>query len=247
MRRFTAYEINLLSRYGIDYKSIDDEHIPVEYIIGKAIFCENEFFVNESTLIPRIETEYLIELALNDVCKKEFKDIKYIDIGCGSGSVGLTFAIELTRRNINFEGILSDISDEALKITKKNLHNLKKYINGDINILNSNLLQSIPKNIKFKYIFANLPYIPSDRIYILPVSVKGYEPLSALDGGEDGLKYIRELLNESLKFLEDDGLILFEVDDTHTSKHIEEFKGSWDISIKNDLNGKNRYWLCRKR
>src|SRR5690606_18981440 len=98
---------------------------------------------------------------------------------------------------------------------------------------------------KFDVIFANLPYIPTDRIHKLPVSVRGYEPLSALDGGVDGLEFIRKLLNSAKKYLNKGGVIILEVDDTHTIRHTKEFEKEWNIEVKNDYNGKNRFWIAR--
>ncbi len=240
MRHFSAYELNILLSHNIDPKTISNLNIPVEYIVKEAEFCERNFVVNESTLIPRVETEYLIELGLKYV---KTQMVRFTDVGCGSGAIGLTFGIQLNLRNTLFECSLSDISDEALKVANQNYQLFKSLMgNNKVCIFNSNLLKGYSKENKLNIIFANLPYIPSSRISILDKSVKDFEPLNALDGGKDGLKFIRELLLNAKEYLSQDGVILLEVDDTH--KDTKEFEKEWNIEVKNDFNGKIRYWVC---
>jgi len=243
MRRFTAYELNILNRFKINPESIKEDKMPVEYIVKKGEFCERFFELSQATLIPRVETEYLIELGLKFVSKKF---ITFADIGCGSGAIGISFGIEITKRNISFAGYLSDISNEALNITKDNVKNFEYELDSNrMRIIKSNLLKSYYIEVKLDLIFANLPYIPSARISQLDESVLKFEPITALDGGEDGLKYIRELLNSARHYLNSNGIVLFEVDDSHSN--ISEFKNDWNIEVKNDFNGKIRYWICKAR
>src|SRR5689334_11426194 len=131
-RKLIPYEINLLIKYGFDPSSIVqkiDKDIPIEYVIKIGNFYENEFYLTSSTLIPRVETEFLIELGLKYVIDEQKKAITFCDVGTGSGAIGITFALELMKRNINFKGILSDMSDGAIKVATKNLNEYSNILN----------------------------------------------------------------------------------------------------------------------
>ncbi|MCA9381407.1 peptide chain release factor N(5)-glutamine methyltransferase [Candidatus Dojkabacteria bacterium] len=240
MRKLSAYEINQLNKHEIDPYSLDLDSIgdkPVEYITGFAEFYGRDFIVNENTLIPRIETERIIDLAFENLSEGK---VNFIDIGTGSGAIGITFAKELEKREIDYSGILSDNSEESLAVAKQNVEKLKAY---GLQLTASNLLRNV-EHTTYNVILANLPYIPTSRIPNLTSSVKDFEPISALDGGEDGLDLIRKLIYSASAYLDKNGVIILEVDDTHTHKFAEEFIG-WDIEIFTDLNGKNRFWVCR--
>ena len=141
---------------------------------------------------------------------------------------------------------MSDFSEDALKIAETNYKIHKEHLfNNKVLVFKSNLLASYSKTEKLDIIFANLPYIPTNRINKLAKSVRDYEPISALEGGEDGLKLIRELLNSAGQYLSENGIVLLEVDDTH--KNTSEFDNNWQIEVKNDFNGKIRYWVCKPK
>ena len=244
MRKFTPIEINHLIKYGFDPFELEktvDLNIPVEYITNKTDFYDRDFLISNKTLIPRIESEKLIDIALENILPNE---IFFADIGSGSGVIGLTFALELKRLSMKFIGYLSDISDDALQVTKKNINNLLP--EGNIIVIRSNLFENYPE-IKFDIIFANLPYIPSSRINKLENSVKNYEPIVALDGGGNGLKYIDRVLNEGKRFLRKNGIIILEVDDTHTEKVALKYSNFWNIKVEKDNRGKVRHWICKSK
>lgn len=250
-RKLNPYETNLLIKYGLDPVEIAqtiDNYIPIEYVVRVGMFYENEFYVTQNTLIPRVETEFLIELGLKHVIDTQKSVVTFADVGTGSGAIGITFALELAKRHTNFKAILSDNSDSALKVAEKNLKEYNKILDSKLNIriIKAHLMKLYPVD-KFDIVFANLPYIPSARIPKLPQSVRSYEPITALDGGEDGLLYIRELLGHAHKCLSKDGLLMLEVDDSHTLIASREFSKEWDIDIKNDYNGKNRFWICKAK
>jgi release factor glutamine methyltransferase len=246
MRRLSAYEINLLLKFGFDPDVVSKEILldtPIEYYIHKAEFYERVFEVNENVLIPRVETEALIEMAFLQLQANRHTSLSYADIGTGSGCIGLTFALELTKWNIEFEGYLSDVSESALEVTRRNFTNYMSQLkHNKLRIIKSDLLDNYPEK-KFDIIFANLPYIPSNRMIRLPKSVRNFEPYLALDGGVDGLTYIRKLLSQASSFIKKDGIILLEVDDTHTNA--SEFGKDWSVQVKNDFNGKTRFWVCK--
>lgn len=257
MRKLNAYEKNLCLKFGIDPFEAEkeiSENQPIEYFLNKAIFRENTFYVDENVLIPRPETEELIDFALKDF--EKFEHIDFFDVGTGSGCIGISFAIELSLRNISFDGYLSDVSENAVEITKKNLKNLIesnsqncftfKAQSGKLKIIQSDLLFDYPKNKKSDIIFANLPYIPNNRKQELSQSVKDFEPHLALFGGENGLDLINKLLEQAKTYLKPTGKIYLEVDDTHLDLSLldNKIQNHYSIKILNDENEKTRYWIC---
>lgn len=161
---------------------------PWEYIKGKSDFHRLELVVDENTLIPRVETEQLVDIALNLL--KQNNHIKFVlDVGTGSGCIIIFLAKKLCKKkNITFLG--TDTNSKALKIAKKNsvLHK----VNERVSFLKTNLTKEVQIDGPFLMI-ANLPYIPTDMYLRLDSSVVDFEPQGALDGGKDGLKYYREL------------------------------------------------------
>lgn len=168
---------------------------PLNYIIGKREFYSNDFLVNHDVLIPRPETELII-----DVAKKYIdKDIKnIIDIGTGSGVIAIT--LKLIFPNINITA--SDISEDALKIAKRNaeIHKVK------LDFVISDALQNIQNN--FQMIVTNPPYVKSS--FIDDDLSLAYEPRRALDGGESGLEVIKKILKEAKEKIDTGGLIIME-------------------------------------
>lgn len=168
---------------------------PLNYIIGKREFYSNDFLVNHDVLIPRPETELII-----DVAKKYIdKDVKnIIDIGTGSGVIAIT--LKLIFPNINITA--SDISEDALKIAKRNaeIHKVK------LDFVLSDALQNIHSN--FQMIVTNPPYVKSS--FIEDDLSLAYEPRRALDGGESGLEVIKKILKEAKEKIDTGGLIIME-------------------------------------
>lgn len=168
---------------------------PLNYIIGKREFYSNDFLVNHDVLIPRPETELII-----DVAKKYIdKDVKnIIDIGTGSGVIAIT--LKLIFPNINITA--SDISEDALKIAKRNaeIHKVK------LDFVISDALQNIQNN--FQMIVTNPPYVKSS--FIEDDLSLAYEPRRALDGGESGLEVIKKILKEAKEKIDTGGLIIME-------------------------------------
>ena len=168
---------------------------PLNYIIGKREFYSNDFLVNHDVLIPRPETELII-----DVAKKYIdKDVKnIIDIGTGSGVIAIT--LKLIFPNINITA--SDISEDVLKIAKRNaeIHKVK------LDFVLSDALQNIHSN--FQMIVTNPPYVKSS--FIEDDLSLAYEPRRALDGGESGLEVIKKILKEAKEKIDTGGLIIME-------------------------------------
>ncbi len=156
-------------------------HIPIAYLTKVKEFYGRNFHVDKGVLIPRPDSEILIDAILDWQKENKFKKLTALDLGTGSGCLILTLAMELDI----LEGVAIDISEEALNIAQKNLHNFK--LDNKIQLLQSNWDQQLDANKKFDLIISNPPYISSDEIATLSREVKDHEPYLALDGDEDGL------------------------------------------------------------
>jgi release factor glutamine methyltransferase len=254
-RQWNAYELNQLNLHGFDPEGKYPDQIPVEYITNRVEFYKRDFFVNESVLIPRPETEQIISMGLEFLLpqkkgklkhKSNKKKIIIADVGTGSGAIGITYGLELVKKNYDFTCYMIDINTEALEIAKRNIKELaSKNLRKNYISLISDLLEKVSPNIRFDIIFANLPYIPTARMKALDESVKNFEPHLALDGGTDGSDLIFKLIAQAQKTLKKDGVILLEVDDTHTAEFADKNKELlrfWNVEIIEDENLKTRFW-----
>lgn len=195
----TPEEIEKLSRALKDLAS----GVPLAYLTGQKEFYGLQFRVTPAVLIPRPETELLVEIAVDWLTKDPDPRLA-LEIGTGSGCI----AIALTKHSPNLRMVASDRYWPPLKIAQENilLHNLQ----DRITLLQANLLQGVSG--QFDLLVANPPYIPTKVLSSLEV-VKS-EPLSALDGGEDGLFFAREIIRNAPKVLKPGGMILMEVEQT---------------------------------
>ncbi|MFH2118537.1 MAG: HemK/PrmC family methyltransferase [Candidatus Paceibacterota bacterium] len=248
-RHLSPYEKNHLLRHGYSSAEIDRYgEMPVEYITGKTEFLGQEFSVSPAVLIPRVETEELVELIKQDILGRSNPPVSLnlIEIGTGSGVIGLSLAGWLKQEQLNFDLTLADISQEALAVAKLNFQSfsvgqLKK---DKLSFIQSDLLTKIDQRSRFDYIIANLPYVPSSRLLKLESSVKDFEPLSALDGGKDGLELITRLFKQAKDYLKPTGKLYLEVDDTHTQLVLEKIAPDFEIKTKLDQFGKNRFAIA---
>lgn len=206
---------------------------PIQYVIGNVNFYGLSFKVNENVLIPRFETEELVENTIKFI-RKKFplkKDLKIIDLGCGSGAIGLTIKYFLPDSNVT----LLDISDKALDVAKENAYNLGldvKFILGD-------MLEDIKD--KFDVIISNPPYIEDEEE--IEDLVRENEPALALYGGKDGLDFYRKILCKCKDNLEDKFIIAFEIGYLQKEKITElAYKNLENISVscKKDLSSRDR-------
>ena len=190
---------------------------PIEYITHNACFFGYNFFVNESCLIPRVDSEVLVEKAIEFIKKKlnSFKDkkISILDACCGSGCLGLSFVKKISEKyqkyGIDFTLNLLDKSTQAIQVSKINTEklNIKK---ENVFYTISDVLQNGFGSLKYDIIFFNPPYINTKTIECLDTSVKDFEPRIALDGGDDGLKFYKSISNSFLKNLSKNGSCFFE-------------------------------------
>lgn len=256
-RILSIYEKNQLLKYG--FKESDllmSGKLPVEYLTGRVEFCNLEIKINENVLIPRVESEELVVLmgVFYSSLSLSKNGLSYLEVGTGSGAISLAFYDFLLKQKdlqIN-KFVLSDLSQAALDLAKENFKNLFSHkTTSKIEFLRSDLLNDF-SNQKFNLIVANLPYIPSREIEKLDQSVKNYEPLMALDGGQTGFDLINKFLEQIAKqeILEDEGKIFLEVYETHDVNFIRKsFPNIFELfSIEefNDQFARHRFLLLKK-
>jgi release factor glutamine methyltransferase len=190
---------------------------PIAYILEEKEFWSKNFFVNPDTLIPRPETELMIE-KLVKIFKE--KKISILDIGTGSGCILISLISELK----NSKGLGIDISKKALIIAKKNIK--RHQMENKIKFLNKSLEDKFYQ--KFDLIVSNPPYIRSSEIKNLEVDIKRFEPLIALDGGNDGLDLIKKVIYKTKYILKIKGMLALEIGN-------EQFKKVSEILIKKNF------------
>lgn len=205
-------EKEILCSVDLDFQSLLQGK-PLAYILGEWDFYGLRFEVNSNVLIPRPETELLVEHALAYLAPKA-GDYLAVDVGCGSGCI----AISIARHHPFVKFLAVDVSYPALQVAQRNIRKFR--LEDCIFPVQSDLLQSIPA--KFDLICANLPYIPYDNLKNLPVS--RYEPALALDGGDDGLFYIHRLILQARSHLKAGGCLLLEMQ-YDQGKALQEFAG----------------------
>lgn len=206
---------------------------PIAYILEKQEFMGLNFFVDKSTLIPRCDTEILVEKVIETANKKYFK--YFLDIGTGSGAIAVSISKYID--NALFDAV--DISDKALKKAFENAQ--INAVSDRINFIKSNIYENI-KNKVYDVIVSNPPYIKTDAINTLEKNVKDFEPLSALDGGYDGLYFYKKITKGALKRLKKGGMLFFEIgfDQSFEVSEIMKKNGFVDILILKDLAGLDR-------
>ena len=211
------------------------ENMPIQYILNKAYFCGLPFFVNENVLIPRFDTEVLVEevLKLADGDKSK----KILDMCTGSGAI----AIALKSLG-GFEKVDAlDISDEALEVAKKNARSL----GCDINFLKSDMFSGLTSENKYDIIVSNPPYIKSHVVDSLESEVKDFEPRLALDGDIDGMKFYKIIRDEFIKYLNPEGILALEIGYDEAADIKALFEG-FDVIIKKDLANLDRVAVISK-
>lgn len=209
--------------------------MPVKYMLGECEFMGMPFYIKEGVLIPRPDTEVLVETAIEEIKKSNFKNV--CDVCCGSGIIGISIAKFIESVKVK----CSDISDTAKEVTTENI--IKLRVEDKVEVFKSDLLQYfIGKGEKFDIIVSNPPYISSCVIETLMEDVKNYEPYQALCGGEDGLNFYRKITEQSLQILNKGGVLIFEIghDQGESVSNILKQNGFSEINCIKDLAGKDR-------
>ena len=225
-------ELIKLNKWNDQTISLLEKDYPVQYIIGYVDFYGLKINVNEFTLIPRYETEYLIELTLKEIKKMNLANSKILDLCTGSGAIGLTLKSLLPSSEVT----LSDISKDALMVANKN----KNELNLDVNIIESDLFKNIQG--KFDVIISNPPYVMTNET--LPKDVL-YEPHLALYSGPKGIDHIEEIFKNIKSHLNNKYLIALEINEKSEPDIINLIKTYFEKNINykfmKDLAGKTRY------
>lgn len=204
---------------------------PLQYVLGNVNFYGNKFYIDERVLIPRFETEELVENTVTYINKFFTEPVDIIDLGCGSGVIGLTLEKKVSTKSVD----LVDISNKALEVTKINCKNL----NSNANIIQSDMFDAINK--KYDVIISNPPYIKTKEE--IEDIVKNNEPHIALYAGDDGLDCYKKILKNIKNHMKEKCLIAFEIGYTQAndiknliSKYLPDSK----IEIKQDMSEKDR-------
>jgi len=210
---------------------------PLQHIIGSTSFRGHHIKCDKRALIPRQETELILDMLLEN---KELKIENILDVGTGTGAIAIAAALEL-----NANVVACDISEDALSLAKENvaLHKLEE----KISLVKSNLLSNVPNNIKFDALLANLPYIPlGDKNSLQPEVLSG-DPHLALFGGTDGLELIRKLLNTCANYLKPSAPVILEIasgqEKILQSENFSEVK--W-VENQKDYAGQTRFSIFQK-
>lgn len=221
--------------------------MPVQYMTGKQEFMGLPFRVNENVLIPRQDTETLVERALTEIKQKKPRlgGYQVLDLCCGSGAIVISLAHFLRQQKVKFTA--TDLSSEALKVAKENA--VTNGVAGNIDFLQGDLFGPFPKNKKgrgkkqFDWIISNPPYIRAGVLPTLMREVRDHEPLMALDGGVDGLDFYRRILAEAPAYLRSGGRLLMEIgsDQVGDIARLAETAGAYlPAIIEQDLAGRDR-------
>ncbi len=228
------------SNFVLDQNKVDELNeklkslivgIPLPYVLGKKEFFGLDFFIDENVLIPRPETELLVETAIEWIHRFD-KTRKVVDVGCGSGVI----IMSLLKRFSQIKGFGIDISRNALNVSKRN----KEYHGTEnLEFVQMDCLSGI--SAKFDVIVANLPYIPED--YLSDLKVSKFEPDLALNGGKDGLLIINKLIEQIPSHLNSPGLALLEIQFDQSACVIQKahrFLPNAAISVLKDYSFHNR-------
>ena len=214
--------------------------IPLAQILGRQSFYGLDFFVNEDVLIPRADTECLVDLVLEDYAelakteKGNSLPLRILDLCTGSGCIGISVAKHLPYQEL----LLVDLSEKALAVAKKNA---EKHLGGNVRFLQSDLLTAVHEK-RFSLLLSNPPYIVSKVIPGLEREVSEYEPKMALDGGEDGLLFYRRIAREAKKVLLPGARLYLEIgyDQGESVKDIFQKEGYEEVEVFPDLSGNPR-------
>ena len=208
-------------------------HIPLQHITGEQEFMGYPFCVNEHVLIPRQDTEILVEEAIQVMRPK----MKVLDMCTGSGCIVLSI-LKMCREKYymtDLQGIGADVSEEALKVAREN----GRRLGVQVTWIQSDLFAKIPEEEKYDVIVSNPPYIETAVIDTLQEEVRLHDPYIALDGKEDGLYFYRRIISEAGKYLKMQGKLMFEIgcDQAEAVEELMKNAGYEQITVKKDLAG----------
>ena len=233
---YSALFINFDKEISLDCDDIIKQRstgMPLAYILNEKYFFGLPFYVDQRVLIPRYDTEIIVDEAINIIKEKKIK--KVLDMCCGSGCIGLTIA-----KNTDAEVFLSDISEGATEVAQKNADALEC---TRVSILKSDLFENISG--RFDMIVSNPPYVTEEEYRELDAGVKDFEPATALLGA---LEFYKKISSEAKQYLNDGGYLLFEIGCFQAADvmNILDYNGFKNISCKKDLAQRDRVIVCTK-
>ncbi|CDE13888.1 release factor glutamine methyltransferase [Clostridium sp. CAG:470] len=229
---------NIKEKQYLEEIKILKKGVPIEHITHQKEFMKLSFFVDKNVLIPRQDTEILVEEVINIAKKNNAK--KILDLCTGSGAIAVSLAKYLPQAEIT----AIDISNEALKIAKKNA--ISNNVENQITFISSDMFTNLNEE-KFDIIVSNPPYIKTNVIKNLDIQVQN-EPYIALDGGKDGLDFYKKIINESYQYLKYNGYLCLEIgfdqkiDVIELIENTESFTGTYS---KKDLFDNDRIIVTR--
>jgi len=239
-------EGNLHLKKNLEYlESIWNDHLqqscPIQYLCGITFWRDLKLKVTNKVLIPRPETELIVDIVFN-IFKNKSEKLFFAELGTGSGAISIALALAYPLS----AGVATDIDQDALEIATKNYINSSKQSNLKFYCGNWWLPLESFKG-KLDLAISNPPYIPKDTYEKLPIEVKNFEPKVALLGGKDGLKHIREIIQKAPLFLKDQGWLILEnhFDQSEKVKQLLIKNKFTSIEIVKDLSGIGRFTIGR--
>ncbi len=220
------------------------KHEPIQYITKEAHFMSLKFYVDKKVLIPRPETENLVERVIDWILENSRGDRKICEIGTGSGAIIISILYYLRQ----IEAVATDVSEKALQIARKNA---KKYgVEKRIEFVQGDMFAPLRGMKMFDVLISNPPYIPTKEIRNLDKNVRDYEPVIALDGGKDGLKYIETLIRRGHRYIRKGGLLAIEFGYGQDRKIVKIAKDTGfykNIKVWKDIFGRKRFIFLERK
>lgn len=235
---FQGFDKKLLKKIK-KYLILRLNNMPLNKIAKSIFFYTNKFYINNNVLAPRKETEILVEKVIQYANVKKLQNPKILDLCCGSGVIGLSLARHIEGSNV----VLSDVSLSAIKVAKKNQKKLQ--LKKSTNIIKSNMFQGLKNENGFDIIVSNPPYIKTEDIELLDESVKNYDPILALDGGEDGLNFYKQIAKNAKNYLAAKGKLFLEIGFNQGQELKQLFETSgFNVSIHKDYSNLDRILIA---
>jgi release factor glutamine methyltransferase len=217
---------------------------PTAYIAGHRAFHNIDLQLNENTLIPRPETETLVEVALEQLARLERNEPRVLDLGTGSGNVALAIVHEHPGARV----VATEVHPAPLEMARLNAVRLG--LHERVGFIVSDLYEDLPPGTRFDLIVSNPPYVTAQALRRLSIDVRGYEPHVALLGGEQGLDFYERIIPGAPPFLEPGGVLAVEIPETKLVEVLSLFVETHrfeDIDVRNDLGGAPRVVFGREK
>ncbi|OPX26151.1 MAG: protein-(glutamine-N5) methyltransferase, release factor-specific, partial [Candidatus Cloacimonas sp. 4484_140] len=217
-------------------------HYPIQYLLGSTEFYGISFFVEEGVLIPRPETEILVDAVISYIKESPQNTLSLLDIGTGTGNIPISISNFFKDTENDIQIVATDISEKALKLAKKNIDALNI---ENISLLHSNIFDKVTGT--YDCIISNPPYISENEFMELPKEIKDHEPKEALFAKEDGLEFYHKILQNAEKYLKKDGRIFFEIG-AYQKEELSNLAEQYNykiIDIKKDYNDFNRVLILK--